>query len=148
MVPEIWSITDHFFVILDCSLPFYPINNPGNQNFQKIKKTPGDIIILQMCTMNGNHIMHGCWDLEHDIILCHFGLFFALLPPWQTKKSKLWKNRKNCWRYHFTHVYHKWQSHDVWFLRFGAWQIIFCHFGLFFPFYPLENPKNQNFEKM
>ena len=24
----------------------------------------------------------------------------------------------------------------------------FCHFGLFFVFYPLNNPKNQNFEKL
>ena len=37
---------------------FYPANNPKNQNREKIKKTPGDII-LQMCTINDNHMMYG-----------------------------------------------------------------------------------------
>ena len=44
-----------FFVILDRFLPFYPPNDPQNQNFIKTKLTPGDII-LQMCTkMLGSH---------------------------------------------------------------------------------------------
>ena len=36
-----------FFVISDHFLPFHPPNNPKNQNFKKVKKNPGDIIILQ-----------------------------------------------------------------------------------------------------
>ena len=48
-----------FFVILDHFLHFYPPNNPKNQNFEKMKKTPGDIIILHMCTINDNHMMYG-----------------------------------------------------------------------------------------
>ena len=68
----------------------------------------------------------------------------------QPEKSKVWKNEKKSWRYHhFTHVYHKWQSHDVWFLRYEAWRteslVISDHF---LPFYPPNNPKNQNFEKL
>ena len=42
--------------------PFFgllPINDRENQNFEKMKKNPGDIIILQMCTINNNHIMYG-----------------------------------------------------------------------------------------
>ena len=83
IVPEIWSAMDRiFFVILDCLLSFYLPNNLKNQNFEKMKKTPGDIIILHMCTINDNHMMYGSWDMEHvtDRIFCHFGLFFALLP--------------------------------------------------------------------
>ena len=34
-----------FFVILDHFLPFFPANNPQNKNFEKMKKTPGDIIM-------------------------------------------------------------------------------------------------------
>ena len=34
-----------FFVILGYFLPFYPPNNPENQNFEKMKKAPGDITI-------------------------------------------------------------------------------------------------------
>ena len=47
------------FVILDVFLPFYPLNNPKNQNLEKLKKTPGDIIILHRRTINDNHIMYG-----------------------------------------------------------------------------------------
>ena len=47
-----------FFVILDCFLPFYPHNNPKNQDFEKMKKIPGDIIILYMCTKNYNHMVY------------------------------------------------------------------------------------------
>ena len=41
-----------------CPLP-PPPKNPENQNFEKIKKTPGDIIILHKCTINDNHMMYG-----------------------------------------------------------------------------------------
>ena len=33
--------------------PFDPPNTLKNQNFEKMKKTPGDIIILHLCTRNG-----------------------------------------------------------------------------------------------
>ena len=31
-----------------------------------VKKTPGDIIILLICTINDNHMMYGFWDMEHN----------------------------------------------------------------------------------
>ena len=55
MVPAIWSAMDRIFVILDCFLPFYPLNNPKNKNFEKLKKALGDIIILYKCTKNRDH---------------------------------------------------------------------------------------------
>ena len=36
----------NFFLILNHFLSFYPPNNPKNQNFEKMKNMPGDIIIL------------------------------------------------------------------------------------------------------
>ena len=36
-----------------------PPNSPKNQNFEKLTKTPGDIIILHMCTQNYDHMMYG-----------------------------------------------------------------------------------------
>ena len=36
-----------------------PPMDPENQNFEKMKKTPGDIIILQICTINDNHMIYG-----------------------------------------------------------------------------------------
>ena len=42
----------NFFVILDYFLLFYRPNNLENQNFEKMKTMPEDIIILHMCTIN------------------------------------------------------------------------------------------------
>ena len=84
-----------------------------------------------------------------DRSYCHFGLFFALLLPYGPRKSKFWKHENNVWRYHFTHVYQKWQSYDVWLLRYAVWWTkFFVILDCFLPFYPLNNPKNQNFAKM
>ena len=55
------------------------------------------------------------------IFLC--GLFFALLPPKQPEKLQFYKNEKINRRYHyFTHLYQKFWSDDVRFLRYGVWQ--------------------------
>ena len=35
-----------------------PPKNPKNQNFEKIKRMPGDIIILDKCTKNQNHMLY------------------------------------------------------------------------------------------
>ena len=85
-----------------------------------------------------------------DINFCHSGSFFALLLQYGPRKSKFWKNEKNAWRYyHFTNVYHIWQTYDVWFLRYGAWQRkCFVILDCCLLFYPFKYPKNKNFEKM
>ena len=59
MVPQIWSATDRIFCHFGLFFALLPPNNPKNQNFEKMKKTPGDIIILHMCTVNDNHMMYG-----------------------------------------------------------------------------------------
>ena len=33
--------------------------DPENQNFEKMEKTPEDIIILQTCNINDSHMMYG-----------------------------------------------------------------------------------------
>ena len=51
-VPEIWHMTDVLlFFILGYFLPFYIANSPKNENFKKLEKMPGDVI-LNMCTKN------------------------------------------------------------------------------------------------
>ena len=42
-----------------------------------------------------------------DRIFCHFGQFFAHLPPKNLKNQNFEKMKKNAWRYHFTQVYRK-----------------------------------------
>ena len=49
-----------FFVIWGNFLHFDPPNNPKNQNFEKMRKLPGNIIILHLCTTNDNHMMYVC----------------------------------------------------------------------------------------
>ena len=63
-------------------LPFHPPNSPKSEDFKKNEKTPGDIIILYKCTKN-NDIGYTVPEIWHmtDVIIFHFGLFFALLPP-------------------------------------------------------------------
>ena len=48
-----------FFVILGHFLPFYSPNNLKNQNFEKMKKESGYIILFHMYTINEDHMMYG-----------------------------------------------------------------------------------------
>ena len=68
------------FVIFGHLLPFYPTNKPKNQHFEKVKKSPGDIIILLLSTMTDNHdvwfLRHGVQQVKSFLIL---DFFFALL---------------------------------------------------------------------
>ena len=52
-------MTERGFYHFGPFLPFDPPNNPKNQNFEKMRKTPGDIIILHLCTTNDHHMMYG-----------------------------------------------------------------------------------------
>ena len=59
-------------------------------------------------------LRHGAWQKEFFVILDYFLPFYSLNPENQNFE----KMEKNAWRYlHFTYVYHKWKSYDVWFLR-------------------------------
>ena len=69
LVPEMPGATE-FFVILGHFLPFYPTNNPKNQNFEKMKKTTGDIMILHKCIKNHDHKLYYSWDMAHDRCNC------------------------------------------------------------------------------
>ena len=83
-------------------------------------------------------------------IIAILSLFFPFLHHWW-QKLKFEKNvKKNIWRYHyFTQVYHKWQSYDVWVLRYGAWKTeSLVILDIFCPFTSLTTQKNLNFEKM
>ena len=98
---------------MDHFLSFYLPNNLKNQNFEKIQKIPGDIIMSNMCTTpfqppdnqenhnfktekniwryyNFTHL-HDKWTATNRIF-CHAGPFFALLPPYGPRKSKFQKN--------------------------------------------------------
>ena len=96
-------------------------------------------------------MMCGSWDMEHDrqffVILDYF------LPFYPKQPQKLWKIKKNSWKYyHFTYVYHEWQPYDVWLLWYREWQTEFFNIlDHFLPFHlppPTNNTKNKHFEKL
>ena len=94
------------------------------------------------------------WFLRYGVQLTKFFVILDSLlpfcPPINPKNQNFEKNGKTAWRYyHFTEAQHKSQSHDVWFLRYGAWWTkCFVMLDLLLPFYAPNNLKNKNFEKM
>ena len=121
-----------FFVIFGHFLPSNTPNNPKYQNFEKTKKKSEDII-LHMCITNDNHIM--CGVLQRFL---SFWTIFCPFNPLTTQKIKILKTmKKHPGDIIILHVYHKWKSYHVWFLRYGAWQtyffVILGHFLLFYP---------------
>ena len=94
---------------------------------KKKKKTPGDIIILHMCTINDNHMMNGSLDMEcneHNF-LWFLTVFLPFYHP---------NNPENM-------IYDSWDMERNG-QNFLSFWIIFC------PFPPPKNLKNQNFEKI
>ena len=67
------------FIILGNNFPFSPLTT-WKIKILTLKKTPGDIIILHICTTNDNHMMYGSWDMEGNrqffVTLDHFLLFY------------------------------------------------------------------------
>ena len=146
VVLEIWRATDIIFCHSGMFFALLPPYGSRKSKFWKNEKnTPEGNIILQMCTVNASHMTYGSWDTECNgqnflsllTIVCPF-----TLPPLTTQKLKFWKNEKNTLRYyHFTGVYHKWQSHAVWFPRFGDRQNFLSFWTVFCPFTPLTTWK-------
>ena len=97
-VLEIWHETNVIVFSLGNFLHFYPRNSPKNENFKKMKKTPGDIIILHNCTKNNDCKLHCSWDMAHDWCNCYFSFWaiFCLFTTITAQKIKIsTKKRKN-----------------------------------------------------
>ena len=96
-----------------------------------------------------NHMIYDCWNIRCDRQkFLSFWTIFCPFSPLTTWKIKIFTLKKNTWRYyHFTHLHHTRQSYDVWFLRYGVHQTIFCPSGPFFALLPLYEPIKSNFEK-
>ena len=96
------------------------------------------------------------WSIS-DRTFCYFDHFLSFSPFFcpndsdnQNFEKMKKKKEKNTWRYyHFTHVYHKWQSYDIWFVRYGAQQTEFFAFWTIFCSFtrPPNNPKKLKFGK-
>ena len=135
-------------------MPFDPSNNPGNQNFEKIKKKPGHIIILHLSTTNDDHMMYSSWDIEQNTEFFVISGYFLLFYPTNNKENRNFEKVKktpggiiilNMSNINENHI-----MYDSWDMEQGR---IFSHFGPFFHFLPFHtsppnNPENPNFEKM
>ena len=82
-VPEIWHMMDVIIIFLGYFLPFYCSNHQKNENVKKIKK---HLEISWFYTSAGKFMIicytaPEIWCMIDLIVLFHFGLFFALLPP-------------------------------------------------------------------
>ena len=75
--------------------PCPPPNTQKIKILKKMKKTPEDIIILQMCTVNDSHMIYGSWDMErngHNFL--SFWTVFCSFTYLTTQKIKIlekWK---------------------------------------------------------
>ena len=158
MVPEISSITDRIFwhfgqfwtichFVIFCCFAILDPNYPKNQNFEKLKKSPRDIIILHKCNKSNDPVLYYSLDMEHNGCNCYFS-FWAIF--WQftsltARKIKIKKNGKKAWRYHnFTQVYMLYCSWDM------ACDRCNCYFSfwvLFWPFTPLIAQKTKMLKK-
>ena len=102
--------------------------NPENQNFEKIKKTPGDIIILHKCNINDNHIWYmvpEIWSKVHQMkflsslaTFCHF----TALTAWKIRISKKMKT-KSLEKSSVKQLHPKSWSYAILFLTYGTWQM-------------------------
>ena len=139
-----------FFVILGHFLPFHPPGDPENQNFDILKNLPWDIIILHMGTLNDNHMMHGSWDMECDRqnFLSFRTDFCPFTPPMDPENQNFENMKIVPGDIIILHMCTINDSHMI----YGSWgmerdgQNVFVFLDHFLPFYPPNNPENQNFE--
>ena len=100
----------------------------------KMKKTPGDIIILHKCTINDNHMIYGSWDMKctrENFFLSSWAIFYH--PPNSLKNKnfkKVKKVPKMCTNNHDHRLYCCWDmARDGCNCYFSFW-VVFCPFTL------------------
>ena len=112
-----------------------PFQNPKNQDFEKMKKNGGDIMIYT--SVPKTTIIWGTVPeilSETDRIFCHFGPFF-FNTPLTTRKIKILKQWKKHLEMSSRYTYVP-KTTIIWCMFPEIWnttEIIFCHFVSFFP---------------
>ena len=146
-VPEIWHVAD-VIVIFYFGLFFalFPSNSLKNENFKKMNKMPGDVIILHKCTKNYDHTVYCSWDIAHDRCNCYFVSWAIFCPfsPLSCLKNENFKKMKKtsgdiiilqkCTKNHDHMLYCSWDMTCDRCNYFSFWAI-FC------PFTPLKVKK-------
>ena len=133
---------------------FLPFQSPDNPEYQNFKIEKNTWRYYHFTHLHHKWQSYDAWFLRYvtqQNFLSFWTVFCPFTPPW-TQKSKFWKNEEKKKTPEdiivLQNVYHKWQPYDVWFLRYGMQKTGFLVIlDCFLPFYPSNNPKNQNFEK-
>ena len=87
-VPEIQSEIDIIFCHLGSLSAFFtPLTTQKTKILKKMKKTPGDIIILYKCTINHDHILYCSWDMTCDRCDFNFSVW-AIFCPLKKNETK------------------------------------------------------------
>ena len=83
MIYSSWDIEHKRLKLVNLGhfLPFYSPKNQKNQNYEKMKKIAGDIIILLMCTKNHNYLMYSSCYVEWDREFLSFWVIFCPFTP-------------------------------------------------------------------
>ena len=141
-------------VIMGNFLSFYPSppppKNPKNQNFEKMNKILGDIIIFQKSCVPKSTIYevgfprYRVRQKEFFVILSHFLPFYPQQPP----QKFFWQNKNSIWIVISLNMCTKNNNH----MMYTSWDMecnkkFFVILGHFLPLYLTNNLKNQNFEK-
>ena len=100
MIPKITNATDRFVLsswAIFC--PFTSLTAPKIKISTKMKKTPGDIIILHKSTKNHDHRLYCSWDMACDECNCYlsFWVTFCLFthhPPSHPNSQKNENSKK------------------------------------------------------
>ena len=138
MLLEIWSTTDIIFCHFG---PFFylftPLKTPKIKSWKKCKQAWRNYPFTHVYHKWGSYHYCSCDIRCNGQLFVIWGHFLPFDPPNNPKYQNFEKWKKAWGYYHFTLVYHKWWSYDVWFLRYRARQIeFFCHFGPFFALLP------------
>ena len=108
------------------------------------------ICLLHMCILNHDHIMYGSWDLKYKgQSFLSFWAIFCPLTLQTSPKIKILKSKKTPGDIIILHLCTT--NNNC--MMYCSWDIKrnrqnFVILGYFLSFYPHNNPKNQNFEKM
>ena len=131
MMYSFWDVRQNkgFLSFWAIFLHFDTSNNPKNQNFEKLKKMPADIIILHLCTLQMTIIwcMVEIWSMT-DRHFCHFGLFSAHPNNLENKNFEKMKKAPGDISF-YTSL--PWQSYDVWFWRYEVQQNFLSFWAIF-----------------
>ena len=168
MIYSSWDIEQNILklVILGHFLSFYPLKNP------KIKILKNEKICWRYHHFTHVHQKSQSYDvrfLRYGVRQSFWAIFCPFTSPLMILNIKILKKMKKMPGdiiLLYIHVYHKWRSYDIWFLKYKVQQreifitkwcmvpeiesmteIIFCHSGLFFAILPHYGPRKWKFWK-